>query len=162
MRLMRSWEVDKKAAMCLELKSLESDNIALGKMNSTKRRWWFLYFPRRTIKVGRRGSLMGAGELIQFSLLHKNALMTIPCGKSWFLFNWLLAWVCNIGWDGIEHTRYVVQTAVRPRTRDPPASGCWVLELQAHTTIASLPLVIISQLCLWTNFGIKKFRNEEL
>ena len=29
--------MDMKAAMCLELKSLESDNIAVGKMNLTKK-----------------------------------------------------------------------------------------------------------------------------
>lgn len=44
--------MDMKAAMCLELKSLESDNIALGKMNSIKKMMMIFIFSQKNHKSG--------------------------------------------------------------------------------------------------------------
>lgn len=61
--------MDMKAAMCLELKSLESDNIALGKMNSTKKKAMMIFiFSQKNCKSGEEKIIDGSrgAHTIQF------------------------------------------------------------------------------------------------
>lgn len=73
-----------KFLMLFKVKLLGSDNVVFGKLNLIKKYDDdFCIFPQelKNVVIGRRRYMVGAGEPIEFTLLHMKILMTIPVRK---------------------------------------------------------------------------------